>query len=469
MKNFLKIVGCLIGLAIVAAIVYRAVNVAPEASLPQSVQVSRIFSDAGCLSCHSADPKLPFYATWPIIGKMVQKDAQKGYRYFDMTPVMAALAEEVPVGEVDLQRIAQVVARGTMPPAKYYLVHWGSSLTAKKRDILTSWSAGQLSANYKSASVAAEFANEPVQPIETVEGVDLRKVVLGNLLYHDTRLSLDNSISCASCHDLSTAGVDNDLVSEGVGGALGGVNAPTVFNSVYNFVQFWDGRAASLAEQAAGPPLNPVEMANVSFDQIVEKLAADRAFAAAFVQVYPQGISEETITDAIAEFEKTLTTPDSPFDLYLKGDTTAISAEALRGYNLFKHYDCSTCHTGQLLGGQSYELMGITQDYFGQLDRELTEEDNGRFKQTATERDRHRFKVPGLRNVALTTPYFHDGSESTLRGAIVAMAKYQEGLTLPQDELEAIELFLETLTGKYQGVTLTNTNLATDCPAVSQQ
>ena len=149
-------------------------------------------------------------------------------------------------------------------------------------------------------------------------------------------------------------------------------------------------------------------------------------------------------------------TPNSRFDLYLKGDKNAITADELAGYELFKKYDCATCHVGEILGGQSYELIGVQHDYFADREAEMTEEDNGRFKQTKAERDRHRFKVPGLRNVELTYPYFHDGSMKTMEDAVRAMAKYQLGIDLPQQEVDKIVSFLRTLTGQYKGQTLTN-------------
>jgi cytochrome c peroxidase len=238
----------------------------------------------------------------------------------------------------------------------------------------------------------------------------------------------------------------------------GGVNAPTSYNAVYNFVQFWDGRAATLADQAAGPPLNPVEMASTSFDEIIAKLEADKQFKAAFEQVYPDGLTQANITDAIEQFERTLLTPNSAFDKYLCGDDSAITAEELRGYELFKQYDCATCHVGANLGGESYELMGLRNHYFAERDMPLTEEDNGRFKVTQQERDRHRFKVPGLRNIELTWPYYHDGSRPTLEQAVRDMGKYQSGVELTSTEVDEITAFLKTLTGEYQGKKLTNDN-----------
>ena len=231
-----------------------------------------------------------------------------------------------------------------------------------------------------------------------------------------------------------------------------------MYNAAFNFVQFWDGRAGTLAEQAAGPPLNPVEMASQSFDDIIAKLAADKEFTKRFIAIYPDGYSEKNITNAIEEFEKTLITPNSAFDRYLKGDKSAISQEAIDGYALFKENKCATCHVGVNLGGQSYEYMGLAHSYFEERHAPITEEDNGRFKQTKEERDRHRFKVPGLRNIELTAPYFHDGSQKTMKDAVQYMAKYQLGDELKDDDAEKIVTFMNTLTGEFQGKKLTSAN-----------
>ena len=169
-------------------------------------------------------------------------------------------------------------------------------------------------------------------------------------------------------------------------------------------------------------------------------------------------MTQANITDAIEQFERTLLTPNSAFDKYLRGDDSAITAEELRGYELFKQYDCATCHVGANLGGESYELMGLRNHYFAERDMPLTEEDNGRFKVTQQERDRHRFKVPGLRNIELTWPYYHDGSRSTLEEAVRDMGKYQSGVELTSTEVDEITAFLKTLTGEYQGKKLTNDN-----------
>jgi cytochrome c peroxidase len=297
-----------------------------------------------------------------------------------------------------------------------------------------------------------------VRPIVGEPETNPLKVELGYALFHDPRLSVDNTVSCASCHSLETGGVDNHQYSHGVEERLGGVNAPTVYNAVYNFVQFWDGRAKTLAAQAAGPPLNPVEMASTSFDEIIAKLQADKAFAKEFNAVYPDGLTEANITNAIEEFERTLVTPNSQFDKWLLGDDEALTAEELRGYELFKENSCATCHAGINLGGESYELMGLRRDYFAERGLELTEEDNGRYKETKDERDRHRFKTPGLRNVALTWPYYHDGTRATMDEAVRDMALYQCDVELADADVEAIVAFLHTLTGEYNGQKLTNKN-----------
>ena len=433
----------LFGLLVVIALLvvaYRISCKAPSAELGEQERVAAIFERGGCLDCHSAEPTLPFYASFPVMGDMVVADSKAGYQMFDIEPMIKALGSGETLSAVDVARVEKAALDGDMPMAKYYLVHWGSQMTSAKSTIIAAW-AEKWRAEYYNDGIGGE----PVRPIAEQLEYDEAKAELGRILYHDTRLSIDNTVSCASCHDLSTAGVDNKQYSEGVGGQLGGVNAPTVYNAVYNFVQFWDGRAATLALQAAGPPLNPVEMGCESFDQIIAKLSKDRALTRAFKAVYPDGWSEANITDAIAQFEHTLITPNSRFDRYLKGDAEAITAEELEGYNLFKKYNCATCHVGPILGGQSYELMGQYADYFAARGTELTVEDNGRFKETSIERDRHRFKVPGLRNVALTAPYFHDGTEPELKEAVCKMGTYQVGVELEDEVEDKIVSFLHTL------------------------
>jgi cytochrome c peroxidase len=449
---------CAVLLLVAAAamvVVYRAVNQVPSADLPQNEQVYRIFEDGGCISCHTSDPVLPFYAKMPVAGKIVMKDIDSGYRAYDIRPFMDALKVDGEVSAVDLAKIEKVVLDDRMPMPKYYLVHWGSSLTAEKREIVLDWIRNERIAMYADGLPESRAA-EPVRPVALASDIDAAKAALGFSLFHDARLSVDNTVSCATCHALETAGVDNHQYSHGVNDQLGGVNAPTVYNAVYNFVQFWDGRAKTLADQAAGPPLNPVEMASESFDQIIAKLAADKGFAKAFKAVYPDGLTEANITNAIEEFERTLITPDSRFDKWLRGDDSALTAEELAGYELFKKYDCATCHVGPNLGGQSYELMGLRRHYFADRGLELTNEDNGRFKETQAERDRHRFKVPGLRNVEHTWPYYHDGTRETLEEAVRDMGIYQSGVELTEDQVDKITAFLKTLTGEYQGKLLTN-------------
>ena len=458
MKKLVKF--CAVGLLVavpVLTVLYRSVNHVPSSELALDEQVYAIFTDGGCLSCHSENPELPFYAKLPIVGDIVMADIDSGYRAYDMTKFMEDLKIGADVNAVDLTKVEKVVLDDRMPMPKYYLVHWGSSLTPAKREIVLDWAAQMRSRIYNDGLTGAR-ANEPVRPIAQSLEYDAAKAALGYELFHDTRLSVDNTVSCASCHELENAGVDNHQYSHGVNDQLGGVNAPTVYNAVYNFVQFWDGRAQTLAAQAAGPPLNPVEMASESFEQIIAKLKSDKKFVKQFTSVYPDGITEANLTDAIEQFERTLITPNSAFDKWLLGDDSALTAEQLEGYELFKKYDCATCHVGPNLGGQSYELMGLRRHYFAERGMELTHEDNGRFKETGVERDRHRFKVPGLRNVEHTWPYYHDGTRETLEEAVRDMGLYQSGVKLSDAEISAITSFLKSLTGEYNGVPLTTTN-----------
>ena len=331
MKKILTLVAVVV-LALVAG--YFIANRPPKAELPLNDKVVEIFNEGGCLSCHSANPELPFYFNLPVAGEVMKKDVEDGYRAFDMQPMMQVLTSgEGSLSPVDVAKVEKVALDQRMPMAKYYLVHWGSQMTAAKRDIILEWAAAYRTAHYNDGLSGARAA-EPIRPIDLSLEVDAAKAELGFLLFHDTRLSVDNTVSCASCHGLKSAGVDNKQYSVGVEGQLGGVNAPTVYNAVYNFVQFWDGRAVTLADQAAGPPVNPVEMASPSFDAIVAKLKKDRKMVRAFAAIYPEGITQATITDAIEQFERTLITPNARFDKYLRGDDAAITAEELEGYQL---------------------------------------------------------------------------------------------------------------------------------------
>lgn len=463
MKTSSKIILVVLAVIVVGAITYRAVNIAPDSDLPANRQMLEIMDDGGCAECHVANPELPFYANWPIAKNMIAEDIVEGYKYFDIEPMIAALETGTAVNEVDLAKVEKTIVDGTMPLAKYYLVHWGSSFTSKKEAMALNFIKEHRAEFYPNPLAAEEFVNEPIRPVPDAVEFDVRKAELGELLYHDTRLSGNGTVSCATCHDIATAGVDNLQFSEGINAQIGGINAPTVYNAVFNFVQFWDGRAENLAAQAAGPPTNPVEMGSASFDEIVGRIAADKEFVNKFTAVYPEGLSEKTITDAIAQYEHTLITPNSAFDRYLKGDKDALTADEIEGYNLFKQYNCATCHAGINMGGLSYELMGQRKNYF--QDREinaksgLTDSDNGRWAQTGVERDRFRFRTPGLRNIALTYPYYHDGSVSSLDMAVKLMAKYQVNKDLTEDQINKITLFLNTLTGEYDGVRLTNKNM----------
>lgn len=279
--------------------------------------------------------------------------------------------------------------------------------------------------------------------------LDADKVMLGKSLFHDARLSVNNTISCASCHNLSSGGVDNRFRSIGVNGGVDQVNTPTVFNSGFNYVQFWDGRVATLEGQIDGPIHHPMEMAS-NWQLIIARLSKDGAYSKLFNRLYSDGITSTNIKDAIATFERSLITPNSRFDRFLYGDQNAMNQQERHGYELFQSYGCASCHQGINLGGNMYEKMGLMGDYFADRGN-LTEADNGRFNVNHDSASMYEFRVPSLRNVALTAPYFHDGYASTLEDAIAIMAKYQLGRAMPQPDVDAIAAYLHTLTGEYQG------------------
>jgi cytochrome c peroxidase len=294
---------------------------------------------------------------------------------------------------------------------------------------------------------------EPISPLPTApRGADPLRAALGERLFHDPVLSVDYTISCASCHPLDRAGADGLPTSRGVGGALGTVNAPTVFNAGLNFAQFWDGRAATLEEQVAGPIHNPVEMGS-NWSLVVERLNKGDDYRSLFAEVYPQGINAETIADALAAFERSLLTPGARFDQYLRGKTDALSADEIEGYARFKRLGCSSCHQGVNVGGNLFQRFGVMGDYFADKGMS-TPADLGRFNVTGRQEDRYVFRVPSLRNVALTAPYFHDGSVEKLDDAVEIMARYQLGRTLSKEDRRLLVAFLHTLSGSFRGAPL---------------
>lgn len=293
----------------------------------------------------------------------------------------------------------------------------------------------------------------PIKPIATSLELDQAKVSLGAQLFSDPILSNDNTISCATCHRLDLGGTNGLAMSVGISGGIQQINVPTVFNSGLNFVQFWDGRSKSLEEQVSGPIENPLEMGS-AWPEVINRLTANDNYSKQFSSSYPEGINKETVSHAIAEFERSLITPNSAFDRYIKGDEDALSSDALAGYKLFEELGCVRCHQGQGIGGNMFQRMGAKKDYFANRD-DLTVHDMGRFNVTGDEFDRHRFKVPSLRNIALTAPYFHDSSAATLGDAVQTMVKYQLGRRLSDEDERLVVSFLESLTGEYQGTKLT--------------
>ncbi|MEG3640029.1 cytochrome-c peroxidase [Magnetococcus sp. PR-3] len=295
---------------------------------------------------------------------------------------------------------------------------------------------------------ATPLVHEPIRPIPLHMGaLDPEMVALGERLFHDTRLSKDGTLSCASCHPVDDGGMDGTQVSVGINGQKGGINAPTVLNAGYNLAQFWDGRAASLEAQAVGPVTNPIEM-GASWEGVFKRLGQDKALVKTFRVLFPkQGMTKASIAQAIATYERTLITPNAPFDQYLRGDKNAVTQDVKEGYQLFKSYGCVACHQGINVGGNMYQTFGLFGDYFKTRDFPVSVSDFGRFNVTGQEEDRYAFKVPSLRNIGLTAPYFHDGTVNSLDLAVQIMARYQLGRRLNEDQVLKIVAFLHSLTG----------------------
>ncbi|MFM8330194.1 MAG: cytochrome-c peroxidase [Candidatus Methylumidiphilus sp.] len=298
-------------------------------------------------------------------------------------------------------------------------------------------------------SKAPEPADNPTTP---------EKVDLGRILYHDPRLSSAGTVSCASCHNVMGGGEDNRAGSVGVQAQVGGRSAPTVWNSAFNATQFWDGRAPSLEAQAKGPVTNPIEMGMKSWDDVVARLKAIPGYAALFADAFPgatDAITADNSAKAIAAYERTLITPNSPYDKFAAGDKAALNEQQQRGAATFAEVGCGGCHSGPAFNGsQMGEGAGVYQKFPGVENGALEAQygfskDPGRFEVTKNEADRHLFKVPTLRNIALTAPYFHNGSVKSLEDAVKIMAKLQLNKELTPQQAQDITAFLTALTGEF--------------------
>jgi cytochrome c peroxidase len=290
--------------------------------------------------------------------------------------------------------------------------------------------------------------DEPIKPVPLSLHQDPARAALGRQLFHDARLSANNRVSCASCHDLARGGADRRQRSQGFGGGLTAVNTPTVLNAALNFRQFWDGRAATLEEQIDKVVENPVEMGS-SWPEVLRKVGQDAGYRRSFAALYAGGVTKANIQNAIASYERTLITPNARFDRYLRGESDAITQAEKIGYAKFKQFGCVACHQGVNVGGNMFQKFGVMGDYLGQ--RGATVADQGRYQATRDPADLHVFKVPSLRNVSETGPYFHDASAATLEQAIDVMFQFQLGRAGSKQDRADIIAFLKTLNATPEG------------------
>ena len=417
---------------------------------PVSQQVAAILEQNGCYSCHSGQDGTPFYAKLPFADPILAH-VEIGTRFWDLR------REDLEnPSEVLLSKLQHSVTSGNMPLVEYKLIHWGTGFNKAEKSLLTEWILSQRQERFATGTACEAYAEHALQPIPDSLSTDIRKVTLGRKMYNEARVSLDGTLSCATCHVIDKGGADSrgTRTSEGIYGQFGGINAPTVLNAAFNVEQFWNGRAHTLADQAAGPPVNPVEMGDQTWEQICERLKEDASLVAEFQSIYPEGITQATVTDAIAEYEKTLITPNDRLDQMLKGDENALTEEEKKGLAAFMDNSCAVCHVGKTLGGQSFETLGIYEDYYAAREQSnpdiaYNDDDKGLAGFTSDTADLHRFKVPGLRNISKTSPYFHDGTQATIEDAVRAMFRFELGVKeAPESDVASISAFLRTLDGE---------------------
>jgi len=310
----------------------------------------------------------------------------------------------------------------------------------------------QLKNKDESATIAKQakelFAVLPDEAKNPDNPVTPEKVTLGKALYYDKRLSKDNTQSCNTCHNLDTYGVDNQPFSKGNNGGFGGRNSPTTLNAAFHIAQFWDGREKDVEAQAGGPVLNPVEMEMPNEKAVVDRLLKIKEYPGLFQKAFPgekNPVTFENVKKAIGAYERKLVTP-SKFDKYLAGDENALNAQEKQGLETFINVGCATCHSGALLGGNMFQKFGIYGDYWKETKSKKI--DNGKFDVSKDEKDKFVFKVPSLRNIEKTYPYFHDGSVPDLNNAVKIMAKLELNKTLTEKQVDEIVTFLKTLTGE---------------------
>jgi cytochrome c peroxidase len=309
-----------------------------------------------------------------------------------------------------------------------------------------------------SAQAAQQWEALPDKPpIPADNPQTAAKVVLGKILFFDPRLSKTGTISCNSCHNVMSGGDDNRPNSVGIENQKGGRSAPTVWNSAFLSVQFWDGRAPTLEEQAKGPVTNPIEMGMSDWDAVVKRLQAVPGYAPLFKAAFDQEnpINADNAVKAIAAYERTLLTPNAPYDRYVKGDKTALTDQQIKGMNTFAEIGCNSCHGGANFSGPD---LSVGEGFFMKFptfpgseydEKYQLTEDTGRFQVTEKETDKHMWRVPTLRNIVLTAPYFHNGAVPTLAEAVRVMAKVQLNKTVTEEQVTDIVAFLDGLTGEF--------------------
>lgn len=297
-----------------------------------------------------------------------------------------------------------------------------------------------------------EVAENPANPLSDA------KIDLGRMLYYDTRLSKNRTVSCNSCHDLASFGDDGRATSKGINDQTGGRSAPTVYNAAIHIAQFWDGRAADVEAQAVGPVLNPIEMGMPDETYVLRVLKSIPGYVEAFAKAFPddkEPLTYANVGKAIGAFERKLMTP-SRFDDFLKGDEKALTDAEKHGLNLFVTTGCTVCHNGMGVGGHLYQKLGLV--------KEWQTKDLGRFEATKNEADKHFFKVPSLRNITETGPYLHDGSIASLGEIVTKMAEFQLGRTISAEECQSIVAFLGSLKGRVDENYIKQPELPADGP-----
>lgn len=400
----------------------------------------------GCRKCHSPITRKAINNNYPLLHDVVGREITTGIKSFQIEPLIVSVTNNSPLPNSYLNRLESVIIDGSMPPLTFEVLHPSSIITAKEKTQLLNWINSKKQQNRNGYFLRQDVKNDGLLPNLENKPLSSDKVKLGSLLFNDKQLSKNSTFACSSCHDTQYGNITlkTDYLGQDVDRST--INSPTVFNSVFKHYTFWNITERKARHALEAYAFSPYSRGNSSIKNVEKKISKNSRLSGLFRTVYEGNITTDNIYNSILQFDCSVRKKVSRFDRFLTSDKTALTPEEKEGYQLFKKYKCHTCHAGSRIGEETAEVMGLKKEYFHNRDKEISQVDLGLYTVTGKEYDKYRFKVPSLRNIELTAPYFHDGNVKTLEQAVYEMAEYQVGVSLSHKEVQAITYYLKSLT-----------------------